>query len=354
MPKKGKIVELENGTLSKQISPLALSLTLHALLIVFLLTLNYHLRDTLSMPQDISHQKEEATIIFADEPARQQDLPQSFVGQAQGGGPLKNLHQKGSMPEIVPGASTTAFAQTIERMFAEKTEPQKDTQDEQIKITDNATNEEAPETSETTTELQNSPITEEKNTAKENSLFFEKIEHTSTSELPPPTNSNVVEKKIITLKDIGQTFQKQLAQESTIASAGKGDGTKDWHAGAHSSMQIIADRTKQIAFDNFIFKVGKQIESHFNFNKMSFPVSHKITIRLLLNVTFNPNGSIHALYITESSGYRELDTFIEKIMRQASTSFPKLPDCLGNQLTVRFFVNFKDYVPGSTWTLSLN
>lgn len=326
-------INVENSSLSKQISPLALSIALHIALIAALLSLNYLSHQHLS---PFSHQEknDEATVIFAPDQSPLAQTSPFFIPQGQQGGTYNPSLPTTNMPTVEATEPASTATPLDEAELPSETVPLQEPETPSVQTT---ATEPAEQPAETTKAPENAPVLSENFSAEERTTMY----HEPTHQQAP-----------LTLADIGKTFKRQLAMESAIAHAASGNG-QEWHAGPKSSnTQLITDRTQQIALDRFMLKLGKAIENHFNLNKHSFPATTLINGTIRLGITFKKNGQIRDLFIIQSSGSADVDTHIMQMFKDASKRFPKLPDFLGEVWATQFSVHTDGYLKGASWHLN--
>jgi len=141
----------------------------------------------------------------------------------------------------------------------------------------------------------------------------------------PSLQQTAYKKPKLTLAQLAEGFAHHMEQEGdlsiAIAMAGKSN------AKATES---------QLRIGRFLQKVLDGVKTSWVTQKRHYPLSHPIQISIHFNMSINKDGSLHGITITQSSGSSSLDAYITGIIKDASSSFPPIPDYLNwNICTVR-------------------
>src|SRR3990172_3351791 len=115
--------------------------------------------------------------------------------------------------------------------------------------------------------------------------------------------------KELTLADIAQGFVNQVNLQAAMEVKSNTQGT--------TSM----DQLKHL---NYCQKIISCLVNSYKINKYSAPKEEQ-TNRLCIQLVINENGSIHTLRIVQSSGNPMLDQFLIDMFKDASSSFPPVP-----------------------------
>ncbi|HRN78037.1 MAG TPA: TonB C-terminal domain-containing protein [Candidatus Dependentiae bacterium] len=137
------------------------------------------------------------------------------------------------------------------------------------------------------------------------------------------TTNTTVKKPSLTLAKIAQGFAKHMEQEGdlSIAMAGRSN------AKATES---------QLRVGRFLQKILACVQTSWRTQISKYPLSHPIKIDIHFNMVVNKDGTLNNIILTRSSGSPSLDVYVANIIRDASSSFPPIPDYLNwNICTIR-------------------
>lgn len=85
---------------------------------------------------------------------------------------------------------------------------------------------------------------------------------------------------------------------------------------------------EQLKHERYIEKLSWCLQNSFKINRDKFPVTEPVKTAVKVYLALNQNGTVKELGIVESSGNRLLDQFTQYIFRDASSSFPPVPQYL--------------------------
>ncbi|HEB41779.1 MAG TPA: hypothetical protein ENI08_02035 [Candidatus Dependentiae bacterium] len=85
---------------------------------------------------------------------------------------------------------------------------------------------------------------------------------------------------------------------------------------------------EQLKHERYIEKLSWCLQNSFKINRDKFPVTEPVKTTVRVFLALNQNGTVKELGIVESSGNRLLDQFTHYIFRDASSSFPPVPQYL--------------------------
>jgi hypothetical protein len=142
--------------------------------------------------------------------------------------------------------------------------------------------------------------------------------------------------KSISLADLTQQYMQKISA-SIDAASGYGSFRVEGNA------QYGHPSAYQIALERYVAKMCKEIETSYRIstNQSLRSTQHK-PFNLL--VELSANGSISTMYPYPSSENVRIDEFAMSVFRSASTSFPKLPEAMGQNLRIRFGIGHIDHL----------
>jgi len=85
---------------------------------------------------------------------------------------------------------------------------------------------------------------------------------------------------------------------------------------------------EQLKHERYIEKLSWCLQNSFKINRDKFPVTDPVKTTVKVFLALNQNGTVKELGVVESSGNRLLDQFTHYIFRDASSSFPPVPQYL--------------------------
>jgi len=85
---------------------------------------------------------------------------------------------------------------------------------------------------------------------------------------------------------------------------------------------------EQLKNERYIEKLSWCLQNSFKINRDKFPVTEPVKTTVKVFLALNQNGTVKELGVVESSGNRLLDQFTHYIFRDASSSFPPVPQYL--------------------------
>jgi len=85
---------------------------------------------------------------------------------------------------------------------------------------------------------------------------------------------------------------------------------------------------EQLKHERYIEKLSWCLQNSFKINRDKFPATEPVKTTVKVFLALNQNGTVKELGVVESSGNRLLDQFTHYIFRDASSSFPPVPQYL--------------------------
>lgn len=175
----------------------------------------------------------------------------------------------------------------------------------------------------------------QKSTEKKSQIIKQNREHNQKFSPHTKTKSNTPSKKgkSLSLADLTTQYMQKVA--TTVDSSGYGSLKVEGNA------QYGHPSAYQIALERYVTKMCKEIETAYriNTNQSIRAIGHN-PFNLILEI--NANGSLATIYPYPSSGNSRIDEFAISVFTSASTSFPKLPEALGENLRIRFGIDHVD------------
>jgi len=133
-----------------------------------------------------------------------------------------------------------------------------------------------------------------------------------TKQPPPPSPP---QQKPLTLAQLTKGFLEHIKKE------GKDRTTMIGQKGGTPTAE-------QLKHERYIEKLSWCLQNSFKINKDKFPATEPVKTTVKVFLALNQNGTVKELGIVESSGNRLLDQFTHYIFRDASSSFPPVPQYL--------------------------
>lgn len=171
---------------------------------------------------------------------------------------------------------------------------------------------------------------------KANQAEAEKTKTKNTQIKSAGSSKNNKKSKSISLADLTQQYMQKISA-SIDAASGYGSLRVEGNA------QYGHPSAYQIALERYVAKMCKEIETSYRIstNQSLRSTQHK-PFNLL--VELDANGSISTMYPYPSSENIRIDEFAMALFRSASTSFPKLPEAMGQNLRIRFGIGHIDHL----------
>ncbi len=104
------------------------------------------------------------------------------------------------------------------------------------------------------------------------------------------------------------------------------------HMAQHGPMNVKSDRSgpasmEQIAHVNYCQKIIGCLVNAYKCNKPSVANAHQDQ-RICIQLSLSKNGTIHSLKVIQPSGNHQADQYLVSLFKDASTSFPPVPDLI--------------------------
>lgn len=131
----------------------------------------------------------------------------------------------------------------------------------------------------------------------------------------PPYSAEATKGKPLTLAQLTQGFLNHMKDEGThaIHMLGKRSGRPS---------------DEQIKYERYLQKLSWCLQNSCNIHNHNFPASARGDDKLHVLLALNKDGSLKQCLISKTSGNRELDNFTLFLFKDASTSFPPVPQYL--------------------------
>jgi outer membrane biosynthesis protein TonB len=157
------------------------------------------------------------------------------------------------------------------------------------------------------------------------------IQDTETKPAPP---KKVVQQKIIPPKSHAQTSKPVSGPKPpiTLAQLSQGFLNHVKHEGNHA-IHMLGKKSgrptdEQIKYERYLQKLSWCLQNSFNIHNDRFPTSANRDDSVQVLLALNKDGSLKDCRVSKTSGNRDLDYFTLFIFKDASTSFPPVPEYL--------------------------